>query len=107
MRARHLELEVRVAGDDHELRVAPSPKDGMVGSVKYDHLEGEGLRPIVGWIPECYGQDDLPKRYCLHPGTMPWNGAPESRMRNQSMPMASRVSAYMMLRSLPRPSVPW
>jgi hypothetical protein len=39
----------------------------MVGSVKSDHLEGEGLHPIVGRIPECCGQVDLPKRYRLLP----------------------------------------
>jgi hypothetical protein len=55
MRARHVELELCVVGDGHQLRVARPPQDGVVGSVKSDHLEGEGLRPIVGWIPGCYG----------------------------------------------------
>jgi hypothetical protein len=37
----------------------------MVGSVKPDHFEGEDLHPIVGRIPERYGQVDLPERYHL------------------------------------------
>ena len=33
----------------------------MVGPVEPDHLEGKGLRPIIGWIPEGDGQIDLSK----------------------------------------------
>jgi hypothetical protein len=61
MRAWHLELEVCAVGDGHELLVARLPQDGMVGSMKSDHLEGEGLRFVVGWIPECYGKFNLPE----------------------------------------------
>ena len=32
----------------------------MVGSMEPDHLEGKGLRPIIGWIPEGDRQIDLP-----------------------------------------------
>ena len=41
--ARHLELEVRVVGDRHELGVAWPPQDGVVGSLEPNHLEGEDL----------------------------------------------------------------
>ena len=34
-------------------------QDGMVGSRKLDHLEGEGFCPIIGWIPKGDGQIDL------------------------------------------------
>ena len=49
---RHLQLEVCIVGDGHELRVAWTSQDGVVGSVEPDHLEGKGLRPIIGWIPK-------------------------------------------------------
>ena len=44
----HLELEVGVVGDGHELRVTRSPQNGMVDPGEPDYLEGEGLYPIVG-----------------------------------------------------------
>ena len=37
----------------------------MVGSMEPDRLEGEGLRPIIGWIPKGDGQIDLPKWHSL------------------------------------------
>ena len=37
----------------------------MVGSVETDHLEGKGLRPIIGRIPEGDEQIDLPKWHGL------------------------------------------
>ena len=76
----------------------------MVGFVEPDHLKCKGLHPIIGRIPEGDGQIDLPKRHTCFLGTMPWKGAPVGRMRDRSMPMASSVSAYMMLRPLP-PSI--
>jgi hypothetical protein len=50
--------------------------------MKSNHLEGEGLHPIVDWIPECYGLVDLPMRYCLLPlhDAMEWHsGRPNAR----------------------------
>ena len=49
---RHLQLQIGVVGDGHELRVAWASQDGVVGPVKPDHLEGKGLRPIIGRIPK-------------------------------------------------------
>ena len=40
--AQHLELEVGVVGDGHELRVTWSPQNGMVDRGEPDYLEGEG-----------------------------------------------------------------
>jgi len=48
----HLQPQIGVVGDSHELHVAWTSQDGMVGSMEPDHLEGEGLRPIIGWIPK-------------------------------------------------------
>jgi hypothetical protein len=39
--------------------------------VESNHLEGEGLHPIVHWIHEGDGQVDLLKRY----GFLPWHYA--------------------------------
>ena len=38
----------------------------MVGSMEPDHLEVEGLHPIMGWIPKGDGQIDLPEWHGLH-----------------------------------------
>ena len=48
--AQHLQLEVGVVGDGHELRIAWSSQDGVVGPVEPDHLVGKGLHPIIGRI---------------------------------------------------------
>ena len=43
MGTKHLELEVGVDGDGHELRVAWLSQDGVVSSVEPNHFEGECL----------------------------------------------------------------
>ena len=40
----------------------------MVGSMESHHLEGEGLCPIIAWIPKGDGQIDLPKWHGLLSG---------------------------------------
>jgi hypothetical protein len=57
----HLELKVRVAGDDHELGVARTPQHRMVGPSEPDHLEREGFPAEVGGSSEADGQIELPK----------------------------------------------
>ena len=57
--ARHLQLEVCVVGDGHELRVAWSSQDGVEGFEEPNHLKGEGLNPIIELIPEGDGQINL------------------------------------------------
>jgi hypothetical protein len=59
--ARHLELEVGVVGDGHELGVARSPQHFVVGSSKPDHLEREGFISEVGGSPEADEQIELSK----------------------------------------------
>ena len=51
-RTRHLQLQIGVVGDGHELHVAWTSQDGVVGSMEPDYLEGKGLHPIIGRIPE-------------------------------------------------------
>jgi hypothetical protein len=57
----HLELEVRVVGDGHELGVAWSSQHRVVGPSEPDHLESEGLLSEVGGSFEADWQIKLPK----------------------------------------------
>ena len=61
MGARHLQLEVCIVGDDHELCVAWMSQDGVEGSGEPNHLKGEGFSPIIELILEGNGQINLPK----------------------------------------------
>jgi hypothetical protein len=72
--ARHLELEVGVVGDDHELGVAWSPQHRVVGSSEPDHLEREGFLSEVGGSPEADGQIELSKGLDALPGDDPVKG---------------------------------
>ena len=76
----------------------------MVSSVEPHHFESEGLRPVVGRTPKVMGRSICPSGMACFPGMIPWKGTPVGRMRARSMPIASSVSAYMMLRPLP-PSI--
>jgi hypothetical protein len=69
--ARHLELEVGVVGDDHELGVARSPQHRVVGSLEPNHLEREGFLLEVGGSPEADGQIDCPRGWTRLPGMIP------------------------------------
>jgi hypothetical protein len=72
--ARHLELEVGVVGDDHELGVARSPRHRMVGSSEPDHLKREGFLSEVGGGPEADGQIKSSKGLDALPGDDPVKG---------------------------------
>jgi hypothetical protein len=69
--ARHLELEVGVVGDGHELGVARSPKHRVVGSPEPDHLEREGFLLEVGGGLKADGQIELSKGLDTLPGDNP------------------------------------
>ena len=55
MRTRHLELEVSVVGDDHELGVAWSAQDGMIGTGEIRYFKGEHFHVDIGSTCECHG----------------------------------------------------
>jgi hypothetical protein len=57
----HLELEVRVVGDGHELGVARSSQHRVIGPSEPDHLEHEGFLSKVGGSSEADRQIKLPK----------------------------------------------
>jgi hypothetical protein len=67
MRTKHVELQVSVIGDSHELGVAWSPQDGVVGAREVRYLEGERFCVEVCTTPECYEQVDLPEGNGLEP----------------------------------------
>jgi hypothetical protein len=45
--AGHLQREIGIVGDDHELGMAWSPQNGVVGPTEPDNLEGEGFPPEI------------------------------------------------------------
>jgi hypothetical protein len=69
--ARHLELEVGVVGDDHELGVAWSPQHSVVGSSEPDHLEREcSFRKLEGVLKQT-GRSSCPRGWTRFPGMIP------------------------------------
>jgi hypothetical protein len=81
--AGHLELEVGVVGDGHELGVARSPQHRVVGSPEPDHLEREGFLSEVGGSPEADGQIELSKGLDVLPRDDPVKGRRTSPDRGQ------------------------
>jgi hypothetical protein len=79
----HLELEVRVVGDGHELGVARSPQHRVVGSSEPDHLEREGFLSEVGGSPEADGQIELSKGQDALSGNDPVKGCRTGLDRGQ------------------------
>ena len=73
MGTRHLQLEVSVVEDKHELGIAWSPQDSVVAA-----------RP-----PKVTGRSICPRRTTYSPGMTLWNGAPDGRMTANDSPMAS------------------
>jgi hypothetical protein len=69
--ARHLELEVGVVGDGHELSVAWSSQHCVVGFSEPDHLERESFLSEVGGSPKAGGQIELSKGWTRFPGMIP------------------------------------
>jgi hypothetical protein len=72
--ARHLELQVGVVGDDHELRVAWSSQHRVVGSSEPDHLERQDLPSEVGGGSEANGKVELSEGLDALPGNDPMEG---------------------------------
>jgi hypothetical protein len=84
--ARHLELEVRVVGDGHELGVARSSQHRVIGSLEPDHLEREGFPVEVGGGSEAGRQIKLPKGQDALTGDDPVKGCCTSPDRGQIYP---------------------
>jgi hypothetical protein len=82
----HLELEVRVVGDDHELGVARSPQHRVVGPSEPDHLEREGFPAEVGGSSEADGQIELSKGQDALSGDDPVKGCRTGSDRGQIDP---------------------
>ena len=89
----HLELEVSVVGDGHELGIAWSSQDGVVGPWEPNHVEIEDLPSEVVGVPKQMGRSICPRGWARCPGTTPWNGAVSFLSRDLLIPMRARVSA--------------
>jgi hypothetical protein len=74
VRARHLELEVGVVGDDHEFGVARPSQHRMVGSSELDDLESESFLSKVGGSPKADGYVDPSEGQDSLPGCDPVEG---------------------------------
>jgi hypothetical protein len=72
--ARHLELQVGVVGDGHELHVTWPPQYRVVGSAEPDHLERQGLPSEVGGCSEADGKVELSEGLDALPKNDPMEG---------------------------------
>jgi hypothetical protein len=81
--ARHLELEVGVVGDGHELGVAWSRQHRVVGSSEPDHFKREGFLSEVGGSSEADKQIELSKGLDALPGDDPMKGCRTGPDRGQ------------------------
>jgi len=61
VRTRHLELEVGVVWDGHELGVAWSPQNHVVGPWEPEHVEGEDLPLEVVGVSKQAGRSICPR----------------------------------------------
>jgi hypothetical protein len=82
----HLELEVRVVGDDHELGVARSSQHRVIGPSEPDYLESEGFFSEVGGSSEADRQIKLPKGQDVLAGDNPMKGCCTGLDRGQIDP---------------------
>jgi hypothetical protein len=73
---RHLQLQVRIVWNDHELGVTWPPEHNVIRTPEPYHLEREGFFLEIGGGPEANRQVDLPEG--MHPlvggDPMEWRG---------------------------------
>jgi hypothetical protein len=67
LRAGHLELEVGVVGDSHELGEAWSTEEAVVDTEEVNNLEGERLLAKVVWLAEGDVEPDAPEGHDFLP----------------------------------------
>ena len=70
----HLQLEVGVVGDHHELGVSRAPDDGVIGNSKTHNFESEGLLPEVS----CHAETDRYVDLTYRQRFLPWHDAMEA-----------------------------
>ena len=93
IRTRHLELEVGVVGNGHELGIAWSPQDRVVGPEEPNYVESEDLPPEVVGVPKQTGRSICPRGWARCPVTTPWNGVASFLSRDLLIPMRAKVLA--------------
>jgi hypothetical protein len=89
----HLELEVGVVGDGHELGVAWPSQHRVVGPSEPNHLEGEGFLSEVGGSSEADRQVNPPEGQDTLSGCDPVEGCRTGPNLGPIDPKSSRVSA--------------
>ena len=62
VRSRHFQEKIRVVLDCHELGESWSPKYGVVGGLKWCHLEDDGLHHVIVPSAESDQEGDLADR---------------------------------------------
>jgi hypothetical protein len=91
--ARHLELEVGVVGDGHELSVAWPPQYCVVGSRNPTTSNVRvSLRKLEG-VPKQTGRSSRLRGWTRFPGMIPWKGTVPARTEDRSTRRSPRVSA--------------
>jgi hypothetical protein len=73
LRARHIELDLGVVGDNHELGEAWLAEEGILDTRKVDDLEGEWFLAEVVRLAEGDVEPDVPEGYSF----LPWHNPVE------------------------------
>jgi hypothetical protein len=68
LRAGHLQLQIGVVWDNHELGEAWPAQEDVVDTEEVDHLEGEWLLVEVVRLAKGDTEPDVPKGHCSFPG---------------------------------------
>ena len=72
----HLELQIGVVGDGHELGEVWSIEEGMVDAREFNHLKGEWILAKVVQLAEGEVEPDAPKGHNF----LPWHDPIERRL---------------------------
>ena len=67
--ARHLQLQIGVVGDNHELGETWPAQESLVDAKKVDHLEGEWLLAEVVRLADGDAEPDAPEGHVV----LPWD----------------------------------
>jgi hypothetical protein len=79
LQSRHLQLEVGVVGDFHELHVCRTPEDRVVCSWEANDFEGERFLAEYPSSQKVTGRSICMSGIASIPGTTPWNGVDDER----------------------------
>jgi hypothetical protein len=89
MGTEHLKLEVGIVGDGHELGIAWSAQDGMVGIREVHYFEGECFYAEVGSTSKHHGNLTCLRGMAWSLGMTLWNRAPDGHIAARESLMVS------------------